>query len=56
MDQKDKEGLAKIICYGIGIFIAYNLLVWLFKYIVAALAILGIGYIFHEYQKNDRKW
>ena len=43
MDQNDKEQLAKIICYGVAIVIAYHLLIWLFKYVVACLAILGVG-------------
>ena len=56
MDQNDKEQLVKIICYGVAIVIAYNLLIWLFQYVVIGLAILGVGYLFLEYQKNNRKW
>ena len=56
MDHKDKEQLAKIICYGVAIVIAYNLLIWLFKYVVAGLAIMGVGYLFLEYQKHNRRW
>jgi hypothetical protein len=56
MDQRDKEQLGKIICYGIAIFIAYQLLIALFKYVVAVLAILGVGYLFLEYQKHNRRW
>ena len=37
MDQRDKEQLVKIICYGVAIVIAYNLLIWLFKYVVTGL-------------------
>jgi len=56
MDQRDREQLGKIICYGVVIVIAYNLLIWLLKYVVIGLAILGVGYIYHEYQKNNRRW
>jgi hypothetical protein len=56
MNANDKEQLVKIIVYGVAIFIAYQLLIWLFKYVVACLAILGIGYLFFEYQKQNRRW
>jgi hypothetical protein len=55
MDQNDREQLAKIICYGLGIAIAYHLLVWLFHYIIAFLAILGVGYLYLQYLKNNRR-
>jgi len=56
MDQRDKEQWTKIICYGVAIVIAYNLLIWLFRYVVVGLAILGVGYLFLEYQKHNRRW
>ena len=57
MNHNDKEQLGKIICYGIAAFIAYNILTRLFPYVLGVLAILGVGYLFNEYQKNNRnRW
>jgi hypothetical protein len=57
MDPRDREQMGKIVLYGVAIVIAYYLLLWLFKYIVAGLAILGVGYLFLEYQKHNRsRW
>ena len=57
MDRNDQDRIAKIICYGVGALIAYYLLMWLLPYVVGFFAILGAGYVFHEYQKhNRRRW
>jgi hypothetical protein len=54
MGQNDKEQIGRIICYAIACFIAYNLLMALLPYIEGALAFIGVGYIYYQYQKN--KW
>ncbi len=51
----DHDKLIKMICYGAAIALAYHLLVWLFPYVVASLATLGVGYLFLEYQKHNRR-
>jgi len=56
MDQNDKDRIGKIICYGVGALIAYYIVLRLLPYLVGLCAILGAGYIFHEYQKNNRRW
>ena len=55
MDRKDKDQLAQIICYAIGCLIAFYVLMALLPYVVAFFAILGVGYMYHEYQKNNRR-
>ena len=55
MDRSDKEQWVKIICYGVAALIAYHILIGLFPYVVGFFAILGVGYVFHEYQKHRRR-
>ena len=55
MDRNDKDQLAQIICYALGGLIAFYVLMALLPYVVAFFAILGVGYIYHEYQKNNRR-
>ena len=57
MDQNDKDQWGKIICYGIVAIIAYYIVQWLLPYVVGLCAVLGAGYLIHEYQKhNRRRW
>lgn len=57
MDQNDKDRIAKVICYGVGALMAYYVLMWLLPYVVGFFALLGAGYLFHDYQRrNRRKW
>jgi uncharacterized BrkB/YihY/UPF0761 family membrane protein len=53
MDQGDK--IAKFICYAIGCLVAYYVLMALLPYVIAFFAILGAGYLYNEYQKNNRR-
>jgi uncharacterized BrkB/YihY/UPF0761 family membrane protein len=55
MGQNDKDQLAQIICYAIGCVIAFYVFMALLPYVVAFFAILGAGYLYHEYQKNNRR-
>ena len=54
MDRRDKNQLAKIICYAAGCLIAYEIFLSLLPIIEMFLAIVGLGCLYHEYQKN--KW
>jgi hypothetical protein len=57
MDKNDKDQWGKIICYGVVAIIAYYIVLWLLPYVVGLCAILGAGYLIHEYQKhNRRRW
>jgi uncharacterized BrkB/YihY/UPF0761 family membrane protein len=55
MDRNHQDQIAKFICYAIGCLIAYYILMALLPYVIAFFAILGAGYVFHEYQKNNRR-
>jgi len=55
MDRNDNDQLAQIICYAIGCLIAFYVLMALLPYVVAFFAILGVGYLYHEYQRNNRR-
>jgi hypothetical protein len=52
MDRNDQDLITKIICYGIGTFLAYHILIALLPYIVTFLALMGVGYLFLQYMKN----
>ena len=54
MDRNQQDQIAKIICYAIGCLVAYYVLMALLPYVIAFLAILGAGYLYNEYQKNNR--
>ena len=55
MDRNQQDQIAKIICYAIGCLIAYYVLMALLPYVIAFFAILGAGYLYNEYQKNNRR-
>jgi hypothetical protein len=54
MDRETKDQIAKTICYAVGCYIAYLVLMWLLPYLVMCFAIVGAAYLFREYQRN--KW
>ena len=56
MDQNDKDRIGKIICYGVAALIVYYIVLRLLPYVVGFFAILGAGYVLHEYQKHNRRW
>jgi hypothetical protein len=55
MDPNQQDQLAQIICYAIGCLIAFYVLMWLLPYVVGFFAILGVGYLYHEYQRSNRR-
>jgi uncharacterized BrkB/YihY/UPF0761 family membrane protein len=55
MDRNQQDQIAKFICYAIGCLIAYYVLMALLPYVIAFFAILGVGYLYNECQKNNRR-
>jgi uncharacterized BrkB/YihY/UPF0761 family membrane protein len=55
MDHNDKDQVAQIICYAIGCIIAFYVIMSLLPYVVMFFVIMGAGYLFHEYQRNNRR-
>jgi len=43
MDRRDKDEIAKIVCYGLGCLFGYWVLMWLLPYIALALALYAFG-------------
>ena len=54
MGRNHKDQLVQIIGYAIGCVIAYYVLMALLPYVEVFFALLGAGYLYHEYQKNNR--
>jgi len=51
----DQDQIAKLICFAVGCAIAFYVLMWLLPYVVLFFALLGAGYIYQEFQKNNRR-
>ena len=51
----DQDQIVKLICFAVGCVIAFYVLMWRLPYVVIFFALIGAGYMFQEYQKNNRR-
>lgn len=45
MDQKQKDQIAKIACYGLGCAFAYYIFLWILPYVAMGLVLYAFGYL-----------
>ena len=49
------DQIARFICFGVGAYIAFQVLMYLLPYITVFLAVVGAGYLYSEHQRAKQK-
>ena len=52
MDRKTSDQIAKIVCFALGCFVAYQIFLWLLPYLAVCLALYGAGHLYLEHLKD----
>jgi hypothetical protein len=51
----DKDQIAKFMCFAAGCLMAFYVLIYLFPYVVLFFALMGAGYMYQEWTRNNRR-